>query len=110
MIKKLQDNKYFKIAVFIVVLLIPVIYSFFYLKSYWDPYGHLDDITVGIVNLDKGQDNENKGNDFVKELKDSKTFNFALRKDKIKNYKSELRKIKSQYENVYSASKQNEEN
>ena len=77
MIKKLQDNKYFKIAVFIVVLLIPVIYSFFYLKSYWDPYGHLDDITVGIVNLDKGQDNENKGNDFVKELKDSKTFNFV---------------------------------
>ena len=77
MIKKLQDNKYFKIAVFAVVLLIPVIYSFFYLKSYWDPYGHLEDITVGIVNLDLGKDGENKGNEFVKELKDSKTFNFV---------------------------------
>lgn len=77
MIKKLQDNKYFKIAVFIVVLLIPVIYSFFYLKSYWNPYGHLDDIKVGIVNLDKGNEGENRGEEFVKELKDSKTFNFV---------------------------------
>lgn len=77
MIKKLQEKGIFKSVVFAVVLLIPVIYSFFYLKSYWDPYGHLSDIKVGIVNLDKGLNEENRGKEFVKELKDSKTFDFV---------------------------------
>ena len=51
----LQEKKYFKIIIIAVVLLIPVIYSFFYLKSYWDPYGNLKDVKVAIVNLDKGK-------------------------------------------------------
>ena len=77
MIKKLQDKGIFKSIVLAVVLLIPVIYSFFYLKSYWDPYGHLSDIKVGIVNLDKGLNEENRGKEFANELKNSKTFNFV---------------------------------
>lgn len=67
----------FKTIIFIAVLLIPVIYSFFYLKSYWDPYGHLSDIKVGIVNLDKGLDGQNRGNEFEEELKKSGTFDFV---------------------------------
>lgn len=77
MIKKIQDKKIFKFIVFAVVLLIPVIYSFFYLKSYWDPYGHLSDLKVGIVNLDNGNGEENRGNELVKELKESGTLNFV---------------------------------
>lgn len=77
MIKKLQNNKIFKIIIFAVVLLIPVIYSFFYLKSYWDPYGQLDDLKVGIVNLDQGKGEENRGEEFVKELQSSGTLNFV---------------------------------
>ena len=75
MIKKLQDRGYFKFIVFAVVLLIPFIYSFFYLKSYWDPYGHLSNIKVGVVNLDKSENS--KGSEFVKQLKDSNSFNFV---------------------------------
>ena len=44
--------------IFAVVLLIPVIYSFFYLKSYWDPYGDLSGIKIAVVNLDQGEDGE----------------------------------------------------
>ena len=63
----MQNKKFFKTIIFIVVLCIPLIYSFFYLKSYWDPYGNLTDLKVAIVNLDKGQDDTNQGNELVKE-------------------------------------------
>lgn len=66
----MQNKKFFKIIIFIVVLCIPIIYSFFYLKSYWDPYGNLTDMKIAIVNLDKGVDGTNQGSELVKELKD----------------------------------------
>ena len=75
MIKKIKENRYLKIIIFLVVLLIPFIYSFFYLKSYWNPYGNLSEIKVGVVNLDKTEGS--KGIEFVKQLKDSKTFDFT---------------------------------
>lgn len=68
--EKLQNKPYFKIIIFVVVLLIPIIYSFFYLKSYWDPYGKLEDMDVAIVNLDEGKDGDNKGKELVNKLKD----------------------------------------
>ena len=66
----MQNKKFFKIIIFIVVLCIPIIYSFFYLKSYWDPYGNLTDMKIAIVNLDKGVDGTNQGSELVKELKE----------------------------------------
>lgn len=60
-------KKYYKIIIFAVVLIIPVIYSFFYLKSYWDPYGNLKDLKVGIVNLDEGA----RGKELIKNLKEN---------------------------------------
>ena len=41
---KLQEKKFFKVIILIVVFCIPIIYSFFYLKSYWDPYGKLENM------------------------------------------------------------------
>ena len=73
----MQNKKFFKIIVFIVVLCIPIIYSFFYLKSYWDPYGNLTDMKIAIVNLDKGVDGTNQGSELVKELKDKDVMNFC---------------------------------
>ena len=70
--EKLQSKAYFKIIIFVVVLLIPIIYSFFYLKSYWDPYGKLEDMDVAIVNLDEGKDGDNKGQELIDKLKDKK--------------------------------------
>ncbi len=52
----MNKNKIMKTIIFIAVLLIPVIYSFFYLKSYWNPYGNLQDLNVAVVNRDTGED------------------------------------------------------
>lgn len=71
----MKKDKIFTIIIFMVVLLIPLIYSFFYLKSYWNPYGNLSDMRIAVVNLDSGKDGSNEGNEFVKSLKESDTFN-----------------------------------
>lgn len=70
----MKKEKIFTIIIFMVVLLIPLIYSFFYLKSYWNPYGNLSDMRIAVVNLDSGKDGSNEGNEFVKSLKESDTF------------------------------------
>ena len=48
-----ETNK-MKYVVMVGLLIIPVMYSFFYLKAFWDPYGNMQDIPVAIVNLDEG--------------------------------------------------------
>lgn len=73
----MTKKKWFLIVVFIVVLLIPIIYSFFYLKSYWDPYGNLTDMKIAVVNLDEGMDGENQGKEFLDELIEDGTFNIC---------------------------------
>ena len=73
----MKNKKIMEYIIFAVVLLIPVIYSFFYLKSYWDPYGNLSDMKIAVVNLDEGKDEENQGEEFVAKLKDSDTFNIC---------------------------------
>ncbi len=72
-----KESNIMKTIVFIVVLFIPIIYSFFYLKSYWDPYGDLTGMQIAVVNLDKGEDGENQGKEFVQSLKDSATFSIC---------------------------------
>ncbi len=66
----MKDKKYFNYIVILAVLIIPFMYSFFYLKAYWDPYGegNIDNIPVAIVNNDTG----NRGSDLIKSIKDSK--------------------------------------
>lgn len=36
------------------VIIIPLLYSFFYLGAFWDPYSKLQDVPVAVVNLDAG--------------------------------------------------------
>lgn len=61
-----------KLVVILGVIIIPLLYSFFYLKAFWDPYGKMDDIPVAIVNLDKGVDGVNAGDELVNTLMDKK--------------------------------------
>ena len=72
-----KTQRLIKTIIFIVVLLIPIIYSFFYLKSYWDPYGNLQDMKIAVVNLDDGNETENEGKEFVNELKEDGTFSIC---------------------------------
>lgn len=50
--KNLFKNK-LMIVVLIAIILIPSIYTTFFLGSMWDPYGKLDNLPVAVVNEDK---------------------------------------------------------
>lgn len=67
--EKRKNNKYFKYIVILAVLIIPFMYSFFYLKAYWDPYGkgNIDNLPVAVVNNDVGE----KGDELVDSIIDS---------------------------------------
>ena len=60
----------FKYIVILVVLLIPFIYSYFYLLAYWNPYGkgNIDNLPVAIVNEDEGD----KGKKLITSIRKSK--------------------------------------
>ena len=60
----------FKYIVISVVLLIPFIYSYFYLLAYWNPYGkgNIDNLPVAIVNEDEGD----KGKKLITSIRKSK--------------------------------------
>ncbi|MEK5100147.1 YhgE/Pip domain-containing protein [Bacillus sp. FSL W8-0848] len=77
--RELITNKKLLISV-IGVLFIPLIYSSIFLAAYWDPYGHVDQLPVAVVNSDKGATYEGKdlhiGDDLIKELKDNKKFDW----------------------------------
>ena len=66
----MDKKKIMKWVIIIAIIIIPVMYSFFYLKAFWDPYGNLKDMKIAIVNLDEGDGNDNIGNELVKTLED----------------------------------------
>ncbi|MCY6959762.1 YhgE/Pip domain-containing protein [Clostridium brassicae] len=79
--KAIFNNK-IKIVALIAIIIIPLLYSFFYLKAYWDPYGNLDSYPIAIVNQDKGvyEDGQkhNYGNEIINNLKDNKEVGFEF--------------------------------
>lgn len=71
-----KNKSWFNYVILGVVLIIPFIYSFFYLKAYWNPYGegNLDNLPVAIVNEDEGT----KGDILVNTLKDKNTLKLDI--------------------------------
>ena len=63
-----------KAAIIIGVIIIPLMYSYFYLNAFWDPYARLDDVPVAVVNMDKGAtingEMRNLGDEICDELKE----------------------------------------
>ena len=76
--KETKNNKIMNPLMIICIIIIPLIYSFFYLKAFWDPYSNLENIPVAIVNKDSGYNNENLGNNFVDNLLEEKQMDFQL--------------------------------
>ncbi|MGG3494758.1 YhgE/Pip domain-containing protein [Peribacillus simplex] len=78
-IKAMWKHKHGRIAL-IFLLIVPLIYSGFFLAGYWNPYGQMDQLPVAVVNLDNGSEMDHKpieaGNDFVKQLKKQKELDF----------------------------------
>ena len=73
---KNKNNNWFKYVVLVAVLLIPFMYSFFYLKAYWNPYGkgNIDNLPVAVVNNDKGD----KGDELIDSIKDYKKLKLSV--------------------------------
>ena len=67
-------------ALIIGVMIIPLMYSYFYLNAFWDPYQRLDKVPVAVVNLDEGAvingEERNLGDEIVDKLKDEKELDF----------------------------------
>lgn len=65
------------IIAIIALLFVPVLYSGIYLSSFWDPYGHFDNVPVAFVNLDRQVIRDNKefhlGRDIQENLKDNRS-------------------------------------
>ena len=74
--KKISEQSWFKYVIIFVLLLVPFMYSFFYLKAYWNPYGegNMDNIPVAIVNLDDGK----RGDIFASKLIESNKLDFNV--------------------------------
>ena len=81
-----SKNKWIAKAVVIIgVIIIPLLYSFFYLEAFWDPYARLDDVPVAVVNLDKGANingkNRNIGQEICDNLKEDGSLDFRFVSD-----------------------------
>ncbi|MDC9214065.1 YhgE/Pip family protein, partial [Clostridioides difficile] len=50
--KFIRNNKLILISV-LAIIFIPFLYSIFFLKSVWDPYGDTKNLPVAVVNLDQ---------------------------------------------------------
>ena len=70
-------KKYKKVIIILGIIILPLIYSVFYLKAFWNPYGNLNDIPVALVNLDKCEENC-KSTELINTLKEKDTFDFDV--------------------------------
>jgi putative membrane protein len=80
--KKKKAKVIGKAAVIIGVLIIPLLYSFFYLEAFWDPYARLEDVPVAVVNLDEGATingvERNVGTEICDTLKEDGSLKFVF--------------------------------
>lgn len=79
---KWTKKRVIPLIVILGVVIIPLLYSFFYLDAFWDPYAKLSDLPVAIVNLDKGaviqEENRNLGGEMCDELKGDGSLKFVF--------------------------------
>lgn len=75
---KQTRTKIMKIIIIAGIIIIPLMYSFFYLKAFWDPYGNLKTMPVAIVNEDKGEKGENLGQDLVETIQEKDVMKFEV--------------------------------
>lgn len=62
------------------VIFVPILYAGMFLWAFWDPYEHLVDVPVAVVNEDQEYDFEGEqlavGDELVENLKDNREFDF----------------------------------
>lgn len=77
-----RDSQMMKLMVILGIIILPLIYSLFYLKAFWDPYNELNKVPVALVNLDECKENC-KSTELIDTLKEKDIFDFkVVSKDK----------------------------
>jgi len=72
-----RDSQMMKLMVILGIIILPLIYSLFYLKAFWDPYNELNKVPVALVNLDECKENC-KGTELIDTLKEKDIFDFKV--------------------------------
>ncbi len=71
-----------RIAVIAAIIIIPLLYSYFYLGAFWDPYSRLDNLPVAVVNEDEGTfihgEQRNIGQEMCNRLEESSELKFVF--------------------------------
>jgi len=79
---KLTKRKIKCISIIVGVIILPLLYSYFYLGAFWDPYSRLDTLPVAVVNNDKGAtingQQRNVGNEMCEEFKKQGKLKFVF--------------------------------
>lgn len=94
--KDLKDifTNYAMLIVVLALCILPSLYAWFNIKASWDPYGSTSNISVAIVNNDKGATIRGKhihiGNDIVKNLKENSNlgWKFVTKDNALKGIKN----------------------
>ncbi|MEI2400930.1 YhgE/Pip family protein, partial [Paenibacillus phytohabitans] len=80
-LKSIFSNRKVLIPI-LAVAFVPVLYAGMFLWAFWDPYDHMEDLPVAIVNEDSGADFEGEplqlGKELTDKLSDNDTFNFQF--------------------------------
>ncbi|PWM45910.1 MAG: hypothetical protein DBX47_03590 [Clostridiales bacterium] len=79
---KTKTKKIIRACTIIGVIIIPLMYSYFYLGAFWDPYSKLEDLPVAVVNLDSGaqinDSTRNLGEELCDQLKENGSLKFIF--------------------------------
>lgn len=79
-----QNNKkrFIPYVILLGVVIIPLLYSYFYLGAFWDPYSRLDKVPVAVVNEDAGatinDKSRNLGQEMCDNLKEDGSLKFSF--------------------------------
>lgn len=78
----------------IAVIMIPILYAGMFLFAFWDPYDHMEDLPIAVVNMDEGAFFEGEhltiGEELVTKLKEDPAFDFQFVDDEKKAYQDLL--------------------
>jgi YhgE/Pip N-terminal domain/YhgE/Pip C-terminal domain len=114
----LTKRRIFCGAVILAVIIVPFLYSYFYLGAFWDPYSKLEKLPVAVVNNDKGAEvngsDRNLGQEMCDRLKDDGSLKFIFTDEATakagtegKDYYATITIPENFSENIASASSEN---
>lgn len=80
--KLITKRRIISLAVITAVIIVPLLYSYFYLGAFWDPYSKLESLPVAVVNQDKGATindvDRNLGEEMCNTLKEDGSLKFIF--------------------------------